>query len=138
MEEWYNRNGGYSRDSSVMPSILDRTLVCNKNSENILVDYFERERDELKTVYIGVDEKEYDPSKISEREKEKILEKYEINKNGRFIISYICRIAEQKRPHLLMQIAKRLKENRDDFLIVVAGDGYMLNDIKIEAYKYNK
>ena len=137
MEEWYNRNGGYSRDSSVMPSILDRTLVCNKNSENILVDYFERERDELKTVYIGVDEKEYDPSKISEREKEKILEKYEINKNGRFIISYICRIAEQKRPHLLMQIAKRLKENRDDFLIVVAGDGYMLNDIKREAYKYN-
>ena len=90
MEEWYNRNGGYSRDSSVMPSILDRTLVCNKNSENILVDYFERERDELKTVYIGVDEKEYDPSKISESEREKILEKYEINKNGRFIISYIC------------------------------------------------
>lgn len=137
MEEWYNRNGGYSRDSSVMPSILDRTLVCNKNSENILVDYFERERDELKTVYIGVDEKEYDPSKISESEKEKILEKYEINKNGRFIISYICRIAEQKRPHLLMQIAKRLKDNRDDFLIVVAGDGYMLNDIKKEAKKYN-
>ena len=137
MEEWYNRNGGYSRDSSVMPSILDRTLVCNKNSENILVDYFERERDELKTVYIGVDEKEYDPSKISESEREKILEKYEINKNGRFIISYICRIAEQKRPHLLMQIARRLKDNRDDFLIVVAGDGYMLNDIKKEAKKYN-
>lgn len=137
MEEWYNRNGGYSRDSSVMPSILDKTLVCNKNSENILVDYFERERDELKTVYIGVDEKEYDPSKISESEKEKILEKYEINKNGRFIISYICRIAEQKRPHLLMQIARRLKDNRDDFLIVVAGDGYMLNDIKKEAKKYN-
>ena len=137
MEEWYNRNGGYSRDSSVMPSILDRTLVCNKNSENILVDYFERERDELKTVYIGVDEKEYDSSKISESEKEKILEKYEINKNGRFIISYICRIAEQKRPHLLMKIARRLKDNRDDFLIVVAGDGYMLNDIKKEAKKYN-
>ena len=137
MEEWYNRNGGYSRDSSAIPSILDKTLVCNKNSEDVLVNHFERERDEIKTVYIGVNEKEYDPSKISEEDKKKILEKYDIEKNDRFIISYICRISEQKRPHLLMQIIKKLKENRNDILVVIAGDGYMLEDIKKEAKTYN-
>lgn len=137
MEEWYNRNGGYSRDSSSMPSILDRTLVCNKNSEDILVEHFGREREDIKTVYIGVNEKEYDPSTISEDEKEKILKKYNIKKNNRFIISYICRISEQKRPHLLIQIVRKLKETRKDFLVVVAGDGYMLHDIKREAKTYN-
>ena len=57
MEEWYNRNGGYSRDSSAVASVIDKTLLCNKNSENILVDFFKRERKDLETVYIGVDEK---------------------------------------------------------------------------------
>lgn len=137
MEEWYNRNGGYSRDSSSVESILDKTLVCNKNSENILVNHFGRTRDEIKTVYIGIDEEKYDPSTITENEKEEILNKYKIVKNGRFVISYICRIAEQKRPHLLIQIVKELKKYRNDFLIIVAGDGYMLNNIKKEAKEYN-
>lgn len=136
MEEWYNRNGGYSRDSSVISSVIDKTLVCNKNSEKILVNYFGRKPEDIQTVYIGVDEEKYNPSNITEEEKKKILDRYKINKNGRYVISYICRIAEQKRPHLLMQIIKKLKEERDDFLFVIAGDGYMLKDIKKEAEKY--
>ena len=137
MEEWYNRNGGYSRDSSAMPSILDMTLVCNKNSENILVNHFKRNKDEVKTVYIGVNEKEYDPNTISKDEKSKILKKYNIEKKERYIIGYICRISEQKRPHLLIQIIKKLKEDRNDFLVVVAGDGNLLKEIIREAKKYN-
>ena len=33
MEEWYNRNGGYSRYSSMYNSIIDKTMVCNGNSK---------------------------------------------------------------------------------------------------------
>lgn len=137
MEEWYNRNGGYSRDSSGVESVIDKTLVCNKNSERILIDHFGRNENAVQTVYIGVNEKEYNPENITEEDKIKILNKYKINKDNRYVISYICRIAEQKRPHLLIQIIKMLKTERKDFLFVVAGDGYMLNDIKKEAQKYN-
>ncbi len=130
MEEWYNRNGGYSRDSSMVASVIDKTLLCNRNSEKILVDYFGRKQEEVQTVYIGVDEKEFDASLYNKKD---ILEKYKINTDKKFIISYICRITEQKRPYLLMQIIKELKKERNDFLFLVAGDGNMLNEIKTEA-----
>ena len=130
MEEWYNRNGGYSRDSSMVESVIDKTLLCNKNSEKILIDYFKRNKNDLETVYIGVNEKEFNPQDYN---KEELLKKYNINKNERYIISYICRIADQKRPHLLMQIVKALKQGRNNFLVLVVGDGNMLSSIKTEA-----
>lgn len=133
MEEWYNRNGGYSRDSSMVASVIDKTLVCNKNSENILKEYFKRNQEELETVYIGVDEKEFEPSLYN---KEELLKKYKINADGKYIISYICRIAEQKRPYLLLEIIKELKNTRKDFLLLVAGDGNLLNDIQVTAQEF--
>lgn len=133
MEEWYNRNGGYSRDSSAVASIIDKTLVCNKNSEKILIDYFKRNSKDIDTVYIGVNEKEYNPEEYNKKE---LFKKYNIEDKGRYIIGYICRIAEQKRPKLFIQIVKELKQTRNDFLVVVAGEGYMLNQIKQETKKF--
>ena len=132
MEEWYNRNGGFSRDSSSVSSVIDKTYVCNANSEKVLINHFKRDPKDVSTVYIGVDEKIFDPSKFN---KEKILEQMNINNNGKFIISYICRISEQKRPFLLVRIIEKLKSKRDDFLFVIAGDGPLLNDMKKEAKK---
>lgn len=68
MEEWYNRNGGYSRYSTMLESVIDRTLVCNENSKNILCDYFGRNNNEIQTVYIGVDEEAFNPEKYNEEE----------------------------------------------------------------------
>ncbi len=130
MEEWYNRNGGFSRDSSSVSSVIDKTYVCNANSEKILVNYFKREPKDVSTMYIGVDEKIYDPSKF---DKEKILQQMNIKTNGKFVISYICRISEQKRPFLLIRIIEKLKKERDDFLFIIAGDGPLLKDMKKEA-----
>ena len=75
MEEWYNRAGGYSRDSSTVSSCIDKTLVCNKHSEKILVDYFKRNPKEVETVYIGVDEDKFNPEKYH---KEEILQELKI------------------------------------------------------------
>ena len=132
MEEWYNRNGGFSRDSSRVASVIDKTYVCNKNSEKILVNYFNREKEDVDTIYIGVDEKVYNPELFN---KEEILKENNINPNGKYIISYICRITEQKRPYLLLKIVEKLKEQRNDVLFIVAGDGPLLEDIKKEAKK---
>lgn len=130
MEEWYNRNGGFSRDSSRISSFIDNTYVCNKNSEKILIDYFKRNPKEVDTVYIGVDEKIYDPKLFN---KEEILKEKNINTKGKYIISYICRITEQKRPYLLLKIIENLKKERKDCLFVIAGDGPMLTKMKKKA-----
>ena len=90
MEEWYNRCGGYSRDSSAVAPCIDKTLVCNENSREILVNYFKRNEQEIKTVYIGVDEKKYDPNKYN---KTQIKKEFGIEENDtRYILGYICRI----------------------------------------------
>lgn len=133
MEEWYNRNGGFSRDSSAISSVIDKTYVCNRNSEKILVEYFKRKPEDIDTIYIGVDEKIYNPNNFNKKE---ILKQIGINNNNKkYIISYICRIAEQKRPYLLIEIIKELKEQREDFLVVIAGDGPMLEKMKKRAKK---
>lgn len=132
MEEWYNRNGGYSRDSSSISSILDKTLTCNARSQKILQDHFERAPEDTETVYIGVDEKQYDPKKYDAKE---CKEKYDLP-DDKFIIGFVCRIANQKRPLLLVEIAKKLKEKRNDFIFLIAGDGDMLPDMKATVSSY--
>ena len=133
MEEWYNRNGGYSRYSSMLDSIIDKTLVCNENSKNILQEHFGRREEDIKTVYVGVDEDEFNPAKYN---KEKLLEKYSLDKN-KHILSYICRISEQKRPILLLEIINKLKEVRKDFKVLVVGEGNLLQKMKVKAKELN-
>lgn len=128
MEEWYNRNGGYSRDSSSVASVIDKTLVCNKNSENILVDYFKRNRNDIETVYIGVDEEKFD-NNFSKKQLSEIKKKYEISSDKK-IITFIARIADQKRPFLLVEIIKEYVKKNDDSLFVICGDGPLLQDLK--------
>lgn len=134
MEEWYNRNGGFSRDSSRIASVIDKTYVCNNNSEKILVDYFKRKPEEVGTIYIGVDEQIYNPELF---DKEEILKELKIDTKGKYVISYICRIAEQKRPFLLLRIIKELKKQREDCLFLIAGDGPLLEKMQKETKRFN-
>lgn len=134
MEEWYTRKGGFSRDSSNYESIIDKTYTCNGNSRNIFIDYFGRNENEVETMYIGVDEKKFAPELLN---KEEILEEFDINSDGKFIISYICRIAEQKRPYLFVEILRELSKKRDDFLVLIAGDGPFLPEVKKKIKKYD-
>ena len=126
MEEWYWRNGGYSRDSAMVSGFIDETYLCNNSSANLLVKHFGCEKENVETCYIGVDEKKFDPKKYDKKE---ILEKLKIKADEKYVISYICRISEQKRPYLMLEIVRKLKEKRNDFVFVVAGDGPMLNEI---------
>lgn len=130
MEEWYNRNGGFSRDSSRISSFIDHTYVCNQNSEKILIEKFNRRQEEVSTIYIGVDEKVFNPELYN---KEEICEKLNIEIDDKFVISYICRIAEQKRPFLLLEVIKKLSLEREDFIFIIAGDGPLLDKMKSKA-----
>ena len=65
MEEWYHRNGGYSRYSGMLNSVIDKTLTCNENSAQILCNYFKKDKEQVKTVYIGVDENIFNPNNFN-------------------------------------------------------------------------
>ena len=132
MEEWYNRNGGYSRYSAMYKSVIDKTLICNENSRKILIDYFGKDEAEVKTVYIGVDEEKFNPINYNKQE---LKEKYIGKDFSGNVISYICRISEQKRPMLLLKIIQNLKKKRQDFKFLVVGDGNLLAKMKEEARK---
>lgn len=130
MEEWYNRNGGYSRYSAMYESVIDKTLVCNENSRKILISHFGKNANEVQTVYIGVDENKFNPEIYN---KQKIWQKYLGTNEKKKILSYICRISEQKRPFLLLQIIAKLKQKRQDFKVLVVGDGNLLGKMKEKA-----
>ena len=129
MEEWYIRNGGFSRDSSSVQNVIDKTFTCNENSRSVFIDHFKRKPEDIKTIYIGVDEKKFDPEKF---DKEDLLKKFKYGEElkNKIIISYVCRIADQKRPYLFFDVIKKLSEIRDDFVAIVAGEGPMLEGLK--------
>ena len=119
-----------------MQNVIDKTFTCNENSRKIFIDYFKRKTGEVKTIYIGVDEKKFDPDKYNRKD---LIRKFKYGKYFenkivisyiKIVISYICRIAEQKRPYLFFEIIKKLAEIRNDFVVIVAGDGPMLNGLK--------
>lgn len=132
MEEWYNRNGGYSRDSSMVSSVINKTLFCNQNSERIMNEYFGVPKEKLDTVYIGVDEKKFDPSKY---DKDQLREKYKIPYDKK-VISLTARIDYQKRPFLLIEIICEFLKVNQDFIFVIAGDGQLLEPIKKKSREY--
>jgi len=129
MEEWYWRNGGYSRDTSTVHEVIDKTLLCNENSRKILVNHFKVKDEETQTVYIGVDEEKFNPEKMDKNE---IKERLQVKKDKK-VISFIARIEGQKRPYLLVEILNKLSKERNDFVCVVAGNGSMLKAIKQKA-----
>lgn len=130
MEEWYNRNGGSSRDSSAVASVIDKTFTCNQKSEKILVDFFGRNPKELGTIYIGVDEKKF----TNEIKKEDAKAKYGLQ--NKKVFGFICRIANQKRPLLLVEIVRKLSKELNDFVVLVGGDGDMLGIMKDKIKEY--
>lgn len=130
MEEWYNRNGGFSRDCAAVSSVIDKTLVCNENSRKILINHFGKDEHEVETVYIGVDEKKFNPDMKNIKE---LKVKYGVPLDKK-VVSFIARIDLQKRPYLLIQIIKATLKRKDVFF-VVAGDGPMLSEIKELAKK---
>lgn len=119
MEEWYWRGGGYARLSGRSEYCLDQTLVCNQGTEKVLVNHFGRTPETVKTLYIGVDQHRFDSTVVHRGE---IRTKYNIPESKQVIL-FPCRIHPQKRPFLMLEIAKRVIRRNENVCFLVAGDG---------------
>lgn len=125
MEEWYYRSGGYARPSGAVAPVLDATYVCNEGTRRVMIDFFGRSPDTVHTVYIGVDHNRYRPDASLSRT---VLEQFP-QIEGRRTVLFPCRICSQKRPFLMLEIAKRMPE----LAFLVVGDGSQLEELRDAA-----
>ena len=126
MEEWYWRTGGYARLSGMLECCLDQTLVCNQQTRNVLIDHFGRTSETVRTLYIGVDQNRFDNTRVPHGQ---IRAKYNIPDDKKVIL-FPCRIHPQKRPFLMLEIAKHVISRDENVCFFVAGDGPLLPELK--------
>lgn len=126
MEEWYWRKGGHARVSAAVTGISEMTYVCNSATRQVMIEQFKCPRDRVKCMYIGVD------SEYFKRDNEKpgyLREMLKIDRH-RPIVLFPCRIHEQKRPFMLLEIALKLRRKIADVAFVVVGDGPQLPELQ--------
>lgn len=122
--DWSWRNGGYARESVAISNILDKTFTCNNYVQKIMSCDMGRSNSNMETVYIGVDEKEFDQDiEITD------TTTYEKLKNKKVIL-FICRIVEIKRPIFILKVLVNILKLDKDFVLLVVGDGEEMAEMK--------
>lgn len=119
MEEWYWRKGGYARTSAVVGSVTEKTYVCNSATRDVMIKHFGRSEDSVETVHIGVDEKYFCRDAVQPG---MLYQELGIAES-RPIVLFICRLHPQKRPFLMLEIAKKAVQQIPDIAFAVVGDG---------------
>lgn len=121
--DFRDKRGGFGRCSMDVYFCLSHTYCCNQFTQKQLETIFHKKN--VETLYIGTDDKYYDPERF---DKDQMREKYNIPKN-KTVVSFIARLATEKRPDMFVEIAKRLLAESDDFFFVIAGNGPMMEEI---------
>ncbi len=121
--DFRDKRGAFGRCSMDIDSYLTKTYCCNKFTQNQLETIFGKKR--VETLYIGTDDEYYNPAKF---DKDEMREKYDIPKN-KIVVSFIARLATEKRPMMFVEIAKKLLAKTNDFFFVIAGDGPLMSEV---------
>lgn len=119
----------FGRCTRDVDKYLYGTYCCNNFTKNQLKTKFEKEH--VETIYIGTDDKKYNPEIYNKKE---LLNKYEIPED-KIVISFIARLSEEKRPLMFVEIAKRINEKYPNTYFVIAGNGPLMQEVKYKANK---
>ena len=122
------------RDSTAIDSFLDKTYTCTKVLRQSMKEDMGRTIDNVETVYIGVDEEEFDSHKIKISDN-KDLEKQKDKLKDKKVILFLCRISEEKRPIFIVKVLKKILEGNKNIVLMVVGDGPELKEMKYTAKK---
>ena len=131
MEEWYWRAGGYARISGTVGSTLDKTFVCNSATRNVMISCFNREPESVETAYIGVDQEYFSADKVLSGQ---VYQELQLPKS-RPIVLFPCRMNPQKRPFLMLEIARAVKRSLPQVAFVVIGDGPLLQELREKSLR---
>lgn len=129
MEEWYWKQGGYARTSSFVGGITERTWVCNSVTRQVMIENFNRSPESVACLYIGVDDQKFEPGRVKPGFLHEMLQ----IATERPIVLFPCRIHPQKRPFMMLEIARGVRERCPEAAFVVVGDGPQLEEMKQRA-----
>lgn len=132
MESWYWRNGGFARTTGALQDITEKTYVCNEHLRQLLIDAFGRKPESVQTLYIGVDTERFQPDPEAGQA---MRAQYGIPKDAPVIL-FPCRIEGQKRPYLMLEIARRVRQSFPEVVFLIVGDGPDLKGIQKTARKH--
>lgn len=128
------RNGEYPRDSVAIDGFLDRSYTCTKVLRESMKKNMGRTVDNVETIYIGVDEQVFDPTKVHLSDNDD-LDKVKVKLKGKKTVLFLCRISEEKRPIFMVRVFEKLLEKDKDIMLLVVGDGPELKEMKNTANK---
>ncbi len=131
MEEWYWRRGGYARTSAMVGAVTEKTYVCNSATASVLAEQFHRNPASLETVHIGVDETHFDKNLVSPGGLYRHLDISET----RPVVLFICRLHPQKRPFLMLEIAKKVAKELPEVVFAVVGSGPQEEELHLQVKK---
>lgn len=123
----YWRSGGYTRTSAAFDELIEKTIVANKETLEIMCKKYNKDRAKCEISYIGVDEKVFDAKQY---EYGKIRKTYNIDEN-RFIVLFLARLSQEKRPILLLRIVEEIKKIIPDICFLIVGDGDCRNKMEL-------
>lgn len=126
MEEWYWRAGGHARTSGALNGITEKTYVCNSATRQVMIDKLGCNPGSVECMYIGVDSHYF----TKENEKPGYLYNLLNLPEERPIVLFPCRIHEQKRPFMILDIAQGVRKEIPDVAFIVVGDGPLLEELK--------
>ena len=124
----YWRAGGYPRVSGAVDSVLEKTFVTNDFTRRVLVEKYGKPKEKTQVIYTGVDEREFDPDTIDGTA---VRETYQLG--NRPVVLYLCRLAAEKRPFLMLEIAKAVVAQIPDVCFLAVGGGPQLDELKTKA-----
>jgi glycosyltransferase involved in cell wall biosynthesis len=127
----YWRAGGYPRASAAVDCVIEKTFVTNEYTRGIMAERYGKNREKMQVIYTGADETYFNPETVNSNG---IREQFGIAE-GRPIILFLCRIAPEKRPFLMVEIADEARKRITDICFLVVGDGPQLDELKRKIKK---
>lgn len=126
----YWLSGGYPRVSKAMDEIIDKTFCTNLYMKETLIGCYEKAHDKVQVIYTGVDEKEY---VFDVAQRMKIRDS--LGLGNRPIVLFLCRLSAEKRPYLMLEIARSVKEKIPNVCFLVVGGGDQQNQLELSVQK---
>ncbi|MGD9559608.1 MAG: glycosyltransferase family 4 protein [Oscillospiraceae bacterium] len=119
MPVWGFRRGGHARTSGYFGAVLDKTYTCSQKARAEMIEAFHRAPESIEAVYIGVDHGHFAPQNGAEMD---VRRQLGIDA-ARPLVLFPCRFTAQKRPFLMLEVAREMARRGSDAAFVAVGDG---------------
>jgi glycosyltransferase involved in cell wall biosynthesis len=115
----------YCLVEKLLSMITDHSIAVGKKVREDLLNAGIGRRESFSVIYPGIDT----PERISRSKASDFLN---INSESKYIV-WIGRLVEIKKPERLLVLARKLKESKNNWRILIAGDGPLRDDLEFQC-----